>query len=724
MYWIGKPSIKYLNTLFPFYSMSSLSLRLVLVLFVISSLAFSSFNVQNYIYPNETSSSINYTNFSYNGNAYSLVSISSAPTFLLKNGDLVNGSSEISDVLGSYYRRNYYLSDDDISQLKALVKKFNDSRNDGYDAKNKEEYTCRNDVLFADGKIKFNNVPLRCTNVTSCQRVAELLFSIYGDGLGLGSPSVIYTPLYDFAPTSFAIDGLLENISNKLNSLNEDNVGSTLQYIKNSTPTLKTYSLKIESTVFRSPRLNDTADKTACRLKCYAICPSMQLDRSSLDSLQNLSNTLLTKIAPLRDLSFTSTSVSRNTDARLSYFVGETLAVEYTNRFSSVNSSGTAAILLGDRAISVATDSNLSTNLNLLKDLNASITQSIAARNFTNLNYSISQYSALKDKVNTSASALIYKYNSVLDSKSAATTSLLVLNSKDLDPQSLTSVKSLENRTILLDSRFRAGLTAPELDLLKGNYTEVSKQASRLILAEDNAPSSRMISTFRGFVKNFNSGFANMATSTKLTTSRDVQTNTTATFGGLSVIVFLSLSSLAFLVFLYLLISAKANVPKVKQVLTVGFASTIIFLFIFSFFVFLFLDKTTNNATLSEFLADFKDKPSTSVIVDLRSSPITDTQSVVDCGARLSDSLKSMNRTTTFYLLTPSSCNVVSSSGANSTTTVSNCLSSISNQSSSFVLSAAAKTEKPRFSILYQNRAYISANADYYRSCPMASLFG
>jgi hypothetical protein len=51
------------------------------------------------------------------------------------------------------------------------------------------------------------------------------------------------------------------------------------------------------------------------------------------------------------------------------------------------------------------------------------------------------------------------------------------------------------------------------------------------------------------------------------------------------------------------------------------------------------------------------------------------------------------------------------------------CLAKAGNQSASFVLGYSPMNQPPHFSVIYRSEAEISANSDYYKSCPLAALF-
>jgi hypothetical protein len=63
------------------------------------------------------------------------------------------------------------------------------------------------------------------------------------------------------------------------------------------------------------------------------------------------------------------------------------------------------------------------------------------------------------------------------------------------------------------------------------------------------------------------------------------------------------------------------------------------------------------------------------------------------------------------------------SSGGSSNIDNSECTDALDEAGSSFLLAYSQKNEPPRFSVIYRNRAEISANLDYYESCPLVALF-
>jgi len=701
--------------------MSSQKVALIVVVLLIGVLC--AFSPTDYIYRNETAPNIAYSNFTYSGSMYSIVNFASTPVFLLKDNNLVTNQTDIASVLKSYYLQTYYPSDDEISNLTALIKQYNDSRNNGYDFKNKEEYVCRNDVLLSNGKISISGQPMRCVDNASCQKVAMILYSVYGEGLNLGSPSVILQPLEDFTLSSIAMDSILANYTSLLNSMDESSVYSTISYIHNTTDQIKSYSLKIESTIFRTPRLNDSVDVKACIGKCYAICPSMDLDQDALNKLKNATGSLLTKVGPIGSYGTISANLYSNTQARLEYKETESEASTYLEGFAPFNYSANITITLAESVLKHVSNSTLRARTDHLEALHSSIPAAIAARNFTTLSSDIPDYKSLITAVNASAIELQAVYDDAKNAKSEADALIYVMETKDIDPTTADKLLEIENATQTLDSSFHDGLTESDLIALNASYRQQIIQAQDLSESEKDVPASRAVLLFRGFAREVNTGIANVAANTDIIKAQDIPSNQVTTLGLFSVLVFLSFASLIVMAFLFLVASTRRDSSKVRHILVIAFVVAIVYLMGLSLFLYLFLGKTSTDATFTEYRADLDARNATAIVLDLRNVSFSDSQQMQTCASKLYGTLAGMNKTVTLYTLNPGNCNVSASGNASSSSAADQCITDAGAAPSSFVLGYSSDNIPPKFSIIYQNKAQISGNADYYSSCPLVALF-
>ncbi len=681
----------------------------------------AAFNVSDYLYPQEQNSSIAYTNFSSGNSSYAIVKVNGSYAFLLQNGDPVTNQTQMDSILYTYFVQQYSPSQSDIQNLLSTIQTFNLSRNDGYDFKNKEEYTCRDDVLLSTGKITVNGQPVVCRDNASCTQNALLLFSVYGEGLNLGSADALVGPLMDFTPVSLRMDDLLNNYTVMLNNLNQTNMGPTLDYISNTSAELKPDAIKIEHTIFRTPRLNDSADRQACNLVCYAICPSLQLDENAAQSIHDQAVALDQKIGPLSNYQGVSDQIYNSTQMRMEHLKTENRAVYYPDQFAPIAATGGAAIALGDDALSHVQNNTLSGKLDQLKSLNTTIPQDISERNFTTMDGDISTYQNLTALVSNSSTAMLAVYNDTKNAKNIENSLILVLQTKDLDPVSAKSLELLVNDSSDIDAQFRDGLTVAQLQSISANYSNLTSRAQLLLQSESDTPATRVLLLFRGFARRINTGIAEVAEKSSVSPSTIPQTP--LVLGAFSALFFLSFGSIVLLIFLHIFSASRFRIPKTGHILGAAMLSIIMILLLFSVFMYLFLGKTSTDATLPEFLSEFNSKKTAAIVVDLRNASSSSTAAMEACAGSLASSFGAKNKTYSIYTLTPTSCTSTSQQGTNASYNARDCQSSINAADSSFVLGYAPSNQAPRFSVIYQNKAQINANLDYYQSCPLVALF-
>ncbi len=699
--------------------MNSQKLALFVLLLVSFSLAF---DVSEYLFEGEDSVSVTSTDFTINATDYSIVALNGQDTFLLKEGEPVTSKSEISDILYIYYKKSYFPSQEELDDLLSHIERFNESRNDGYNWKNKEEYLCRDEILFSSGKITVSGQPVTCKDEESCQKNAMLLFAAYGEGLGLGSVDPLYDGLVEFAIPSFEMDEILGNYVDKIENLNEDNLVESIQYIADNADTLEENALKVEKTIFRTPRLDDEKDKQSCYLKCFAICPSFDLDEDAAADIKDAAEDLADKIAPLSDYVEKSNQLYERSNSRINYSNTEHLAEQYSGDLDDLNQTATSAINLGEEATEHVLDYSLAQKVSRLKQLNAEIPNNIDARDFDSMEEDFSEYKVLLSQVKNESSELLEQYNETRNDKNIANSLLLVLETKDLDPVSSGTLELLKNRSADLDAQFRDGIPIAKYESLEVEYEQLNEDGQQLLKKESDMPATQVLLLFRGFAKNVNSGIANVADESEVIERTEIAENKTFMLGIFSAMLFISMLSIVVLLSLFVLANTQFTIPKSAHIFGAAFAAVFIILLGFSLFTFIFLSKTSSDATLDEYLEDFDKGESTAIIVDLQDTTYADSEAMNECASSLAETVGRMDKDWTIYRLTASQCMKVDSSGSKSLT-ISECEEAIAAEPSSFELSYSVSNEPPKFSIIYNNKAEINANTDYYESCPLVSLF-
>jgi hypothetical protein len=299
---------------------------------------------------------------------------------------------------------------------------------------------------------------------------------------------------------------------------------------------------------------------------------------------------------------------------------------------------------------------------------------------------------------------------------------ILILETRDLDPLGVSSLEVLKTQTDDLNVQFRDGLSLDELAVLEGNYTALIDQAQELLDSESESPTQKAASMFRGLARRVNVALAAFADTTGIVSSSEISEN--PMFLGLfSLLTLLSFASIIILVFIYIFALNNFKVPKTSYIVLVGLASFLLVLSISAVFLFVFLDKTSSSATFTEFMVDFAPKQSVALTVDLRNTTFSDGESMQACANKFAETLSTQNKTWTIYSITTTTCTSLNSLGETSSLNTADCLEDKTDFDSSFIFGYSS-VDSMDLSIIYENKAEINADKNYYDSCPLTIMFG
>ncbi|MBU0591368.1 hypothetical protein KKF81_02985 [Candidatus Micrarchaeota archaeon] len=692
-------------------------LSLLLVIGLINAL-----NVNDYLYPEEENATIIYKNFTIGTTQYSIVSVDGQDILLLKGGNAVTEQLEIENAVYSYYLKTHYPSDDEISELRALITRYNESRNDGFRWKGKEEYTCR-DVIFVNGRVKAGKDPIFCRNENDsllCNYSAILMFQYLSS---ISVPPVGYwdallEPIRIFGFSSYGMDGILDKTVSDLDAAEADETKmyGALDYLHTNIPQIEEYHLALEDSLFT------WNNKLIVDSKHWGLCPDINLNETILDQIENLSGSMLEKMGPFSNFDSISSGFYAVSLQRIEYAETEKLAEEYAKAYELLQNDGEEAVLLGNAAVERVANPDLQNDVFSLEVLHTGIPQDIESRNLESIEQDFAKYNALIINIKNRSFVDLNYYNNTKNAKNLANSLVLVLESKDLDPVSMNFLILMKNETGDLDAQFRNGLTVDELENLEIQYTGVAKEAQTLLNNEDNLPVTKALLLFRDSARKMNVGIASVAEKTDIVSTKEIPDNSLI-LGLFSGLVFVCLASMVTLIFLYITATNEFTIPRTGHIIAAAFVCSITLLLAFSVFIFLFLNKTSVDATLPEFISDFNSKNSASVVVDLRNVGYDDSIAMASCSTSLANSFVQNNKTWNIYTLTTDGCVQKTPSGETTGLTVDSCMEMADNESSVFMLSYSANNEPPKFSIIYENKAEIKANLDYYESCPLVALF-
>ncbi len=682
----------------------------------------AAFDVNDYLYEEETAESVGYTDFTLDGTAYSIVSISGEKTFLLKEGSPVNSSSEIEDVVSRYYEMEYYPSEEEIDELEELIERYNDSRNDGQKFAGKEEYVCRS-VIFIDGRVKSGPDPIYCRNEDDeemCKFASMLMYQFLSSVSGappVASYDDLLGPIKEFGFASYGTDTILDNIDSRLNEAKADKskIYDALTYIDDSIPTLEGYIEDVEDTLFGWTKTK------GCDTNHWCLCPDIDLDEDALGDLDDYVDELLGKVGPFSECSSVAASINSNTAARFTHYGEELLASDYGLEFGPLADEGKEVIEKTDEILTHVSNATLSSDLERLKELNSSITSKINERNFTNLEFDISEYEYALSKVDSASSSIILLYSDVGDAKNTADALMLVLSSRDMQGYSGEKVNEFSQQIEEFNVLFSTKLTVDELSALKDSYDRIISEGNELIAIQQTEPTYGSFLAFRGFAKDVNEGLSAFAERSELAEPASFTENETLAFGGFATIVFVSFSALCIILFLSLMLSRRFFNAKVRVITLSVFVFFLIIIGVFSFGLYYYMDKTAVDATVGEFMEDFEEKESAAIAMDLAGLSGREASSIEGCGMTLYSSLIEKNKSVTVYRIYADSC-VKSSDGSNETQALWECEEALDSEDAVVMLTYSTQNENPEFSTVYKTEAVVKANSDYYTTCPVIAL--
>ncbi len=694
---------------------------MVLLALLVSISFVHAFSVTDYLLPSENKSSITYNNFTFLNSSYSLVKIASKEVFLLKNDQPLRNLSDIKPVLKFYYGQLYYPSQADLDNITGHINLYNISRNDGGKFKGKEEAICSS-MLLIDGKIIKNpdGSPIYCDSTANCTKIVQVFYfsAPYTEGI---RQSISYQNAYkyvqQFANASYSNDKLISNAIMLIKNLNYDNIASSLSQIQSSIPTLRQNKQVIETSIFRTPRNNDAADLAQCRQEnCFGFCPDFSFNGTALDNLGSSLQSTMTRSSPILSIDSISSALATTTETRLLFNTNEKKAVYYTSIFQPLLSKINPTVADGDATLKEINNPTLKVKVARLKELTSMINRSIAARNFSTIDSDISELDKLNLDTQKTIPALKALYSSTMAAKDAANSIIFVLDSQDLQGADKEKFDKLKPIAVSLDNSFSNSLTEQQYASFSDAYSGVSSEGNAILKNVRENPASTVDLKLRAFARRTNTAISNILSSLGIDAYNISSSgNKTLVIGGFSVLTFLSLTSI--ISFLALSKFNKLNHILLIAIILIALLANVLL----SGTLYFYLNKTSSDADVGEFMIDFANRDTVSLLLDINDAPNTAVASMSNCAASLTTKLQNLNKTVSTYRILGDACTITNSQGTVSSTKA-ECETTYLN-SSVINMKYSTTLVKPKFTSIYESRVYLEGDEAFYKSCHIKSIF-
>ncbi len=357
-------------------------LILGLMLLVLASHQLFAFQIDKYLYANETPQQVQTQQIVVNNATYQIIYIKGKPAFLINgsSNQPISNATVIKEILEEYADEHYKVDNDTLNAMEDLLLRYNESRNNGegaWEGKGLEEYTCRK-CLFLD---KF-----KCVDHGSCYNLSKLLCAYYGPYLGCNDPMQMYDPLVKFANATYHLDSLVKEVKSLIHTLSKQGLNiNTTNKLTEDIKEMMRYSQDIDSSIFRMP-LKDEECKD-----CYAICPPLRQDRKALQQLEGLAEELK-NIAEKKAAFVASAGVIVNqTRARVEYAEIKETQNNWRAVLDHVKANYTALLIYQQRNMSGIVDPVLQNLTNTTHQCLEKVEKDIDMLNFQNISAKIAK---------------------------------------------------------------------------------------------------------------------------------------------------------------------------------------------------------------------------------------------------------------------------------------------------------------------------------------------
>lgn len=681
--------------------------RFLLISIFLVSMLFSAFNPSEFLYADESPASIVYENFTHLGSQYSIVKISGQPVFLLSNGTLINDSAIIDSIITPYYREQYYLTDSELEELRNLISLYNISRNDGTIFRDKEEYVCR-EGLFLNG-ITYGNERVTCATEEGCKKLSMIIYNApFAEGIRRNFAIETFVGfMMEFSSATFGNDALLVQDYQLLLDLSPSNARTSIQAIKESIPSINENSATIESSIFRTPRRNDDADRAKCiNENCLGLCPDLDMNETYMSNLDSKLDTYLSRFTVVSDFTQVSGLLIENLNARIIYVTEGKEAARLTQIFEPVRRRATEVLSQAKITQSHVKNTKFSNDISLLESKLVKINQSIQERSFDTVLEDIEDSDSFTQTLLSQSDSLEMTYSSSLAAKDDADAALFLLEIRDISDESQNRFVNIRSNISTLNARFASGLPDGEYVLFRDSYLLAFKEATALLEEERSKPMAATISKVRGFSRRVNHGLENFLI---LTDTEDLPDTVDSKifFGSFAIINFVSFTSLTVLMFLMIYRVFRPN----RVFLSIIFALLSVAILILSGVLFIYTEKTANNAELDEFLDEVSRSNITTVFVDTRGADSP--QVMLDCANRVATGLGNKNITVHLFSITQNECTDIRTAAPSKE------CNTFAKDTTSIFMNYSQVYHKPTFKTVFQPHAYISGNTMNYKFCSL-----
>ncbi len=664
--------------------------------------AASAFAPSDYLYPNETASSINSSGFMLNSAPYTMVKISGKDAFLLMDDELMQNASEIRAVLFQYYTATLYPTDSELSSIHSMLLAFNESRN----AKTKYGYA-------EDVCVRSTGLTIRdCTDYFTCLQLGSLVCALQGS-TGC-DPELLATYTLEYNTNRKQLTSQYSEVEANFNAITQNNIDSKLAAIIARVPDLKNSSQKITKSKLMFPENFEDCPE------CIGICPLPPFNYTALDSAKSRMEALRTRLNPLTNVDSGSAAIAANTKARLDYKVNLHLGGYYSKELAAFRKANNATITDAVKAASMFTGSSFNTDVDAMLAKEQELNQRIADNNFTGMNESYDQYEAIVKRISIALPNITKVYKSAVDQKENASDLLIRAEWRvdKSDEDMVLKLSSLKQKQAQLDAKYVPPMPLASYGDMYDDYSSLTNYSSRLLSDASAARTNSLYILAAALAKNGVDSAIDLASMVTPITYQTRRNYASYVPTAMLAIIDFSLVCLSLVLFIWVVVTFR-SVFRTRAVLFAWGAALIVFIALLAIgsagFYYL-VSKASETASFSDFMYAVNEQNDMAIMVYATTAPKSALPNMRACAQNVSAVANRLDKSATVYEMAGQNCTI-----GNKTMSADDCWAMIRDVPLvQLKYSQASKT--PQFYTVFEKTAVVTGDAEYMARCDIADV--
>ncbi len=358
---------------------------ILLFLFLIQPL--NSFVINKYLLPGEKAVNTDSFSFLYGFDNYTVYTLNDSWILLTLRGKVVEDPNQIREALSFYLKETYFLTEEEINDMRELILEINASRNNGDKFEGYEELTCRGILGERYNKPSnwqevYNNDLYYFYSVATCSK--------FGQAIGCGAPEDIYDDIKSFFVASYENDDLINSLLSSLEELSFENAEEKLNEMVELLDDLDDNREVLENSKFRVP----IGGSGECG-ECFGICPPVLYNSSAIQSLSDKINAALNRVDQIRNLNQKIETLIEETQRRVNFKEGKELEKVFAPSIEKALTSYYEKIDFIKEVDNKVKGTNLSNSIERLEELFLSLNDTLYSYNFTNISERLTEFNKL-----------------------------------------------------------------------------------------------------------------------------------------------------------------------------------------------------------------------------------------------------------------------------------------------------------------------------------------